>query len=170
MIETDRLILRYWKSEDAKALYRYASDERVSELALWPRHTSIEMSREVIEKIFIPNPDSFAMILKKSNEAIGSIGLVPKNDEHHSTSINEREAGYWIGYPYWSEGLTTEALNIFIEYCRDTLRLDSLLITTDATNIASQRVAEKCGFRFIENYEYDGIHSKAYRLNLKTQQ
>ena len=44
--ETDRLIMRPWRTDDAEALYKYASDGRVSELALWPRHTSVEMSRE----------------------------------------------------------------------------------------------------------------------------
>lgn len=45
---TERLILRHWREDDAEALYKYASDPRVSEMALWPRHTSVEMSRDVI--------------------------------------------------------------------------------------------------------------------------
>lgn len=166
MIETDRLILRPWRVEDAEALFKYASDKRVSELALWPRHTSVEISRYVIEKIFMPNPQSFAMELRATREPIGCIGLVPDEAEHYVTESGEREVGYWIGYPYWGKGLTTEALNGLIGYCHDRLRLKSLLITTDAQNFASQRVAEKCGFEFIEDYEFDGIASKAYRLRL----
>ena len=56
MIETEQLILRPWKEDDAESLYKYASDSRVSELALWPCHTSAEMSRDVIRYIFAPNP------------------------------------------------------------------------------------------------------------------
>ena len=56
MIETERLVLRHWRVKDASALYKYASDNRVSELALWPTHTSVKMSHEVIEKVFMPNP------------------------------------------------------------------------------------------------------------------
>lgn len=52
MIVTERLILRHWRTDDAGALYKYASDRRVSELALWPCHGSIDMSREVIKDIF----------------------------------------------------------------------------------------------------------------------
>lgn len=167
MIETDRLILRRWRIGDAEALYRYASDERVSELALWPRHTSVMMSRDIIEKFFIPNPQTFAMVLRANNEPVGCIGLVPEGSEHHAVEIGIREIGYWIGHPYWNEGLTSEALNGFIEYCRDVLRLHALLITTDARNAASQRVAAKCGFEFVEDYEFEGIQNKAYRLRLK---
>ncbi len=166
-IETNRLILRRWRIEDDAALYKYASDERVSELALWPRHTSVEMSREVIETIFIPNPQSFAIVLRATDEPIGCIGLVPEGAEHYAIQPREREVGYWIGYPHWSKGLTTEALNGFIDYCRNRLLLKSILITNDARNVASRRVAEKCGFEFVEDYEFDGIPSKAYRLSLK---
>lgn len=166
MIETGRLILRHWETDDADALYKYASDERVSRLALWPRHTSVEMSREVIEKFFIPNPYCFAIVLKESNEAIGCIGLVPEDAEHHITAAHEREVGYWIGHPYWDDGLTTEALKTLIEYCRNSLRLESMLVTTDSSNIASQRVAEKCGFKLGEHYNYAGIDSMAFRLRI----
>lgn len=167
MIESRRLILRHWYESDADALYKYTSDKRVSELALWPCHTSPDMSRMVIRDVFAPNPHTFAMVLKSSAEPIGCIGLVPQGSEHYPTSPSEREAGYWIGYPYWGAGLTTEALEALIGYCRDTLSLASLIITTDERNMASQRVAVKCGFTLTDNYVFDGISSKAYRLYLK---
>lgn len=167
MIETERLILRPWSVGDAPALYKYASDNLVSELALWPRHTSVEMSCEVIEKVFMPNSHCFAIVLKESGEPIGCIGLVPVGDEHHETACYEREVGYWIGFPYWNMGLTTEALMALIVYCRDNLNLSSLLITTDDCNSASKRVGEKCGFQLADrSYYYDGVKSCAYRLKL----
>ena len=166
MIETARLILRQWGVDDAESLYRYASDRRVSELALWPCHDSVDMSRDVIEKIFIPNPYSFAIVIKDTLEPVGCIGLVPDGDEHYSLVDGEREVGYWIGFPLWSRGFATEALRGLIDYCRNVMKLKSLLITTDSRNIASQIVAEKCGFRFVENFNNDGIDSRAYRLIL----
>lgn len=166
MIETERLLLRHWCGQDAEALYKYASDARVSEMALWPRHTSVEMSRQVIADYFMPARDVFAIVHKESGEAIGCIGLVPAGDEHFGPQPGEREVGYWIGHPYWGAGMTTEAMRALIVFCRDTLRLDSLLITTDTRNIASQRVAEKCGFSFICDYVGDSTGGKAYRLSL----
>lgn len=165
-METERLILRPWSMDDVDCLYKYASDGRVSELALWPRHTSVEMSHEVIEKIFIPNRDSFAMVLKTTGEPIGCIGLVPEGEEHHLVDFAEREVGYWIGYPYWGNGLTTEALKAVIGYCRNHLMLGSVLATVDVKNVASQRVVEKCGFCHIGDYAYDGVLCKAFRLVL----
>ena len=167
-INTNRLTLRRWRENDAEALYKYASDGRVSEMALWPRHTSVDMSREVIKDFFQPNPFTLAMVLKETNEPIGCIGLVPAGAEHYKPLANEREVGYWIGFPYWGKGLTTEALKAMIEFCRNNIRLDSLLITTDAANKASQRVAEKCGFINFTDYDNNGTPSKAFRLSLSS--
>lgn len=77
VIATGRLMLRRWRESDAEALYRYTSDGRVREMAMWPRHTSVEMSRQVIAEYFMPNPFNFAMVLKATGEPIGCIGLVP---------------------------------------------------------------------------------------------
>lgn len=167
-INTNRLTLRRWRENDAEALYKYASDGRVSEMALWPRHTSVDMSREVIKDFFQPNPFTLAMVLKETNEPIGCIGLVPAGAEHYRPFANEREVGYWIGFPYWGKGLTSEALKSMIEFCRNNIRLDSLLITTDAANKASQRVAEKCGFINFTDYDNNGTPSKAFRLSLSS--
>lgn len=166
VFETERLFMRPWREDDAEALYRYASDPRVSELAMWQRHTSVEMSRNVIINYFIPTPDTFAIVLKSSNEPIGCIGLVPQGAEHFQPLDGEREVGYWIGHPHWNKGLTSEALTGLIGYCRDQLGLRSLLITADSKNIASHRVATKCGFSHVTDYLIDTIPSKAFRLNL----
>ena len=95
-------------------------------------------------------------------------GDEPRGDKHYVTAHAEREVGYWIAYPCWGKGLTTEALKGFISYCRTELRLESLLITTDSRNMAFRRVAEKCGFEFTGDYVLDGIQAKAYRLKLES--
>lgn len=166
MIETERLVLRLWREDDAADLFRYASDIRVSAPALWPRHESIEMSRMVIRDYFMAADLCLAMRLKDSGEVVGCIGLVPAGDEHYPTLPAEREVGYWIGHPYWHKGLTTEALQALIDYCRRQLALQSLLLTTAESNIGSQRVAEKCGFTLITRYRHEDIPSRAYRLSL----
>lgn len=165
-IDTPRLTLRPWRESDARALYKYASDGRVSEMAMWPRHTSVEMSRQVIADFFIPNPCTLAMVLKETGEPVGCIGLVPSGCEYFPPEGNEREVGYWIGLPYWGMGLTTEALVALVAFCKDSLGLDSLLITADARNRGSHRVAEKCGFVSVGDADCDGIPTKVFRLRL----
>ena len=166
MIETARLRLRRWTVEDADDLYRYASDGRVSEMALWPRHTSVDMSRHVIKEFFIPNEHNFAIADKATGEVIGCIGLVPSGDEHYDVAPGEREIGYWIGFSHWGKGLVTEALGALLEYCGKSLALRSVILTIDLHNKASQRVAEKCGFILIDQYSMTGVPTLAYRCTV----
>ncbi|MDE6528522.1 MAG: GNAT family N-acetyltransferase [Muribaculaceae bacterium] len=166
VIVTPRLVLRRWTVDDAGALYRYASDWRVSELALWPRHTSVDMSREVIREYFI-NADTFAVVGKSGDEAIGCIGFVPHGNEHFGgIAENEREVGYWIGHPFWGRGLIPEALNALAVYSRDSLGLSKLWLTTDARNMNSQRVAEKCGFCHVADVAEGDIVTKVFARQL----
>ena len=42
MLETERLILRKWKEEDAESLFEYAKDPEIGPAAGWPPHKSVE--------------------------------------------------------------------------------------------------------------------------------
>ncbi len=79
-LETERLILREWKLEDAADLYEYAKTELVGPNAGWKPHQTIDESRGIIKK-FIENQDTYAIVLKESGKVIGSIGL------HHLLKI-----------------------------------------------------------------------------------
>ncbi len=57
------------------------------------------------------------------------------------------EIGYWLGEPWWGQGLMTEAVSRVIDFTRAELGLDRLLSDYFADNPASGRVQEKCGFR-----------------------
>ena len=49
-IETGRLVLRPFRIEDAQPMYEnWASDPEVTKFLMWPTHTSVEVSREVLK-------------------------------------------------------------------------------------------------------------------------
>jgi RimJ/RimL family protein N-acetyltransferase len=54
----------------------------------------------------------------------------------------QRLVGYWIGKRHWGKGVATRALSTFLEL--DTAR--PLHARVAASNVASIRVLEKCGF------------------------
>ena len=93
-LETERLILRPWREDDAEENYRYAKDPRVGPAAGWPPHTCIEDTRKVIREILMV-PETYAIVLKETGLPIGSIGL------HFQSSLaknaDEAELGYWVG-------------------------------------------------------------------------
>ncbi|MDE6864885.1 MAG: GNAT family N-acetyltransferase, partial [Alistipes sp.] len=105
MLETERLILRAWEESDAAALYRYASDPAVGPIAGWPPHTSVEHSREIIRTVFAA-PETYAVVQKATGEPVGSCGIMFGNSLHSAEmQADEAEIGYWIGVPYWGQGL-----------------------------------------------------------------
>lgn len=59
--------------------------------------------------------------------------------------FDQPQIGYWIGKPYWGQGIATEAVALFLE--RITLRPLYAQVAKD--NLGSIRVLEKCGFTII---------------------
>ena len=76
ILETDRLLLRPWRENDAAALFKYASDPEVGPRAGWSPHKSIEESREIIRTIF-HSDTTWAIVLKETGEALGAMGYMP---------------------------------------------------------------------------------------------
>lgn len=147
-LETARLVLRPWHEDDAAALFKYASDPRIGSVAGWAPHTSEAISLETIRTVFAA-PETYAVVLRDTGEPVGSIGLM-FSDGTHSASISDGEAeiGYWIGTPYWGQGLIPEAVDRLLERCFDDLGLDAVWCGHYDGNDPSRRVMEKCGFTF----------------------
>jgi RimJ/RimL family protein N-acetyltransferase len=61
-------------------------------------------------------------------------------------SVPKFEIGYWIRASCAGQGLATEAASALAAWARGSLGAQRLEITSDARNLASRRVAEKCGF------------------------
>lgn len=145
--QTERLILRPWKTSDAKSCYEYAKDPQVGPIAGWPVHTSEENSREIIEQV-LSAPEVYAVCLKEDNRAIGSIGLMIGEKSNIDISDREAEIGYWIGVPFWGRGLIPEAIRCLMEYAFLTLQLEKLWCGYFDGNVKSKRAQEKCGFQY----------------------
>lgn len=145
ILETERLILRPWEESDAESLYEYAKDDRVGPAAGWPVHTSVENSRLVIKAV-LSDPETYAICLKEDNKAIGSIGLMIRGQSNLDLSENEGEIGYWIGVPFWGQGLVPEAVRELIRHAFEDLGMQILWCGYFDGNDKSKRVQEKCGF------------------------
>ena len=58
----------------------------------------------------------------------------------------EYEIGYWIGVPYWGQGLIPEAVRRIQQYAFEELGCTALWCGYFNGNEKSRRVQEKCGF------------------------
>ena len=98
ILETDRLILRPFTSEDTEAMYRnWASDPEVSKFLTWPAHTSPEVTSQVIvswvREYHRKDFYNWAIVLRSNSEKpIGNISVVS-----HSDPVARATMGYCIG-------------------------------------------------------------------------
>jgi len=148
MIETERLILRPWKDEDAAALFKYAKDPDIGPIAGWPPHTSVENSLEIIRTVFAA-PEIYAVVLKETGEPVGCCGIMRPDSLCSADMKNdEAEIGYWIGKPFWGQGLIPEAVRAVLRRCFEELPIKTVWCGYYDGNHKSRRVCEKCGFRY----------------------
>lgn len=147
-LETSRLILRPWHETDAEALYKYAKDPAIGPIAGWPPHTSVENSLEIIRTVFAA-PETYAVVLKETDEPVGSAGIM-FGDGMHSAAMKDGEAeiGYWIGVPYWGQGLIPEAVQCLLHRCFTDLNLSAVWCGYYDGNRQSRLVMEKCGLTY----------------------
>lgn len=143
--ETERLLLRPWAESDAEALYRYASDPRVGPAAGWPVHTSVENSREIIRHVLSAG-ETYAVVPKAVGHAVGSIGLMIGDASNIGLPETDGEIGYWIGLPFWGQGLIPEAVEVLLRHGFEDLKLENIWCGYYEGNAKSARVQEKCGF------------------------
>lgn len=164
ILETKRLLLRPWQETDAEELYRYASDPDVGPAAGWPTHKSIEESLDVIRKVFC-GPECYAVCQKEDgrDKAIGCIELKLKGHTDKTDKDSECELGYWLGKPFWGNGLIPEAAEEMLRRAFKDLDMEKVWCGHYDGNVKSERVQEKLGFRYQwtkKNVDVPLLHEK----------
>jgi len=93
--------------------------------------------------------------IEYKGELSGVIGLVIQKDVYKKSA----EIGYWIGEPFWGNGIATKAVELITEYGFNKLGLNRIYSGVFEYNVASMKVLEKNG------YEKEGIFKNAILKN-----
>lgn len=143
MLQTRRLTLRKFKSEDLDALAVLMSDARFMRFSLGPY--SREQTKTFLDKILAGYrddlPSQFAVIVRAENKLIGYCGFFRQTVDN----AEEIEIGYRLDAKYWGLGLATEAARAVRDHAFNDLKLDHVISLIHPDNVASRRVAEKNG-------------------------
>ena len=73
----------------------------------------------------------------ETNEAIGAMGYMPDFPLNLPAREGEPLVGYWIGKPYWNQGICTEALQLMLDHIRKETNYRSLISSHFIDNPAS---------------------------------
>ncbi len=116
-------------------------------------------SQHMLVHIFMKEPlGIWAICLKDSvQNMIGVIRL-----EKLNVQAKQAEIGYFLYQDFWNQGLMTEALRTIVYLCFYEFSLREILLRTHLENRASQRVAEKVGFR--ANRQYKGSDRYTHKM------
>lgn len=147
ILVTDRCVLRKPKKEDAEPIFRnWANDPEVTKYMTWTPHESVEATKEIVGKWVAEEKDPstvrFIITLKGNDEPQGSIDVVGYVD-------GAPEIGYCLSRRLWGQGLMTEVCKAFVQHLFG-LGYQKVVIKAAVDNIGSNRVIQKCGFRFIK--------------------
>ena len=158
ILKSDNVLLREFKKTDIHTLAILANNKNVSNNLrdAFPSPYTISDAEEFINNCKEQNPTT-TFAIEWNSEYVGNIGLIIGTDVYRKSA----EIGYFIGEPFWNNGITSNAIKLITEYGFDVLELKRIFSGVFEYNIASMRVLEKNG------YKKDGVFLKAIYKNGK---
>jgi RimJ/RimL family protein N-acetyltransferase len=137
-LEDGEIILRPYTEDDVPALAAALQDD--PEIDRWTRIPSPYTKAHAREFITTTDEKAFAIVGRDGGELLGGIGARIYDE-------GVVEIGYWIRSVARGRGIATRALGLLARWAFEELGAGRVHLTTDPENTASQRVAEKAGFR-----------------------
>ncbi|MGO0059510.1 GNAT family N-acetyltransferase [Brevibacillus fluminis] len=153
-LETERLIIRPYKPEDARELWAAVSSpdfyafipgectptlEEIENVIKWSVSCCERNTKEKIVKF------NLAIIEKETKQVIGYCGLGPYDVDPAQTELY-----YGIAESRSGQGIATEAARALVNFGFEVLELEEIVTTVHPENRASVRILEKVGFRYVD--------------------
>ena len=142
-LHDDDVTLRPWRMEDAPAVEAACEDPEISYwIPFVPRPYAREDAETYVRGCIESGDERhpFAIVDAVTDELLGSIDM-------GVNAMRTGHIGYWVAARTRGRGVCTRALRTLAAWALDDLRVERLELITDPDNVASQRVAEKVGFR-----------------------
>ena len=155
-LETDRLLLRPYRSDDFETLHAIRSNADVARYLYWDPQTEDEVRQTLATKMasrsIRAEGDVLALVAehRSTGNQVADVSLWLLSEKHGSAEI-----GYIVHPDHAGRGYATEATLPLLSVAFDDLGLHRVIGRTEARNVASARVLEKLGLRleahFVEN-------------------
>lgn len=159
-LETERLILRKFRLDDAGDMFRnWASNPNVTKFLIWQPYTNVDDVKAYIQSCIdcYEKADYYNWVIeyKENGQAIGNISVVELKEHTLCTVI-----GYCIGEGYWHKGITSEAFSKVIEFLFEEVGVNRIESTHDVNNPNSGRVMAKCGLKYEGTLRQAGVSNQ----------
>jgi ribosomal-protein-alanine N-acetyltransferase len=166
IIESVRLRFIELSDNYIEQIFEYASDKEVTKYVSWKRHRTIADTLDFLnwsyEQRNNPNYYNFGLVIKESNEFIGTIGI-----SNYLPDVKSVDFGYVLNKKYWGKGLATEAVKTLCEFGFNLDEIDSMQAYVFEENKPSCRVLKKCGFSNCGTSKYQTLSFPEERITLR---
>lgn len=162
-LETERLVLREFTEQDVDNVVALDADPEVMRYVTGGRPTP----REVVRDKIIPWWQAYyqryegygfwAAVEKASGEFLGWLHFRPHPDGPRSDGTPREgiELGFRLRRAAWGKGYATEGSRALIRKGFTELGVERVYAETMAVNVASRRVMEKAGLRYVRTFHQD---------------
>jgi RimJ/RimL family protein N-acetyltransferase len=141
VVETDRLLLRTWRLEDAERLDEiYRQPEFLEHMPPADGVSRVESYRRLWEEVGFC---TWAACERETGRLIGRIGLMRHDD--WPLARNPVEVGWTLDRAYWGRGLATEGGRAGVDAWRTYLPDETVYSFTVPENTRSRAVMERLG-------------------------
>jgi ribosomal-protein-alanine N-acetyltransferase len=137
--------IRSWRPQDKESLVKYANNRKVwINLCDTFPHPYTEKDAKAWLNFTRRQEPEVNFAVASDQQAIGGIGLHLQGDVHRRSA----GIGYWLGEPFWGQGIATKAVGAFTEYAFANFDLVRIFGEVFEWNPASARVLEKAGYTY----------------------
>ena len=147
MIETHRLLLRPFVTQDAADLLEYRREPLVNCFVCMKLNT-LEEARAEAEKLAAQPESCLAIVLKNSGKVIGEIEGHPESANPEEDAPADTVSPCWMLHrDYQGKGYAFEAAQAFFDYLFQDKDIRRIYAYTEDYNHSCQRLCEKLGMR-----------------------
>ena len=168
-VETKNLILRELMPSDAEGMFELDSDPLVHRYLGNTPVKNIKATRRIIENIRQQYVERgigrWAAIEKSSGDFIGWSGLKLNTEQEFNNKIDFYDIGYRFIPRYWGKGYATESAVASLDYAFNTLNLKTVVGMAEIENLASNRILQKIGLNYIEDFLFEDVMVSWYELS-----
>ena len=144
-LETERLILRKLRADDAGSLFTILGDQEVTEYYDDDAFTDVSQARDQIqawaEGFGARRCVRWGIVQQGGNEVVGTCGYYGFDRLHKRAGI-----GYELAQSCWRQGIMTEAVSAIIDFCFERIGLNRIEAVVMLGNEGSFKLLGGLGF------------------------
>jgi [ribosomal protein S5]-alanine N-acetyltransferase len=170
---TTRLRLRPIQAGDEHILWPAIADPEICRYMAWEAHETPGQTSAFVQSELVRQQEGRGitwMIFHANGEFCGIVSVIGVLRQHRALLYDRGELAYWLVPASRHQGIMHEAIAAVLRFGFSALNLHKLVVSHFSTNLASEQLIRRSGFRYIgeqvDEFKKNGVwHShKCYEL------